>query len=52
MSKTKTPITRREILIGGAAAVAVAGCPFWLLPISPNLQALLRRKNNFEEKLT
>jgi non-heme chloroperoxidase len=27
MSKTKTPITRREILIGGAAAVAVAGLP-------------------------
>jgi len=27
MSKTKTPITRREILIGGAAAVAVAGFP-------------------------
>src|SRR5579859_2329781 len=25
MSKTKTPITRREVLIGGAAAVAVAG---------------------------
>jgi pimeloyl-ACP methyl ester carboxylesterase len=28
------------------------GCPFWLLPISPNLQALLRCKNNFEEKLS
>src|ERR1700734_3435445 len=27
MSKTKTPITRREILIGGTAAVAVAGFP-------------------------
>src|SRR5580698_300117 len=27
MSKTKTLITRREILIGGAAAVAVAGLP-------------------------
>ena len=25
MSKTKTPISRREILIGGAAAVAVRG---------------------------
>jgi non-heme chloroperoxidase len=27
MIKTKTPISRREILIGGAAAVAVAGFP-------------------------
>src|SRR6202789_403578 len=27
MSKTKTPITRREVLIGGAAAVAVSGFP-------------------------
>jgi hypothetical protein len=52
MSKTKTPITRREILIGGAAAVAVAGFPLPLLPVNPNLQALLRRRNDFEEKLT
>lgn len=52
MSKTKTLITSREILIGGASAVAVAGLPFRLLPISPDLPALLRSKNNFEEKLT
>src|SRR5580658_3323439 len=36
MSKTKTPITRREILIGGAAAVAVAGFPLSAAIGQPN----------------
>jgi hypothetical protein len=28
------------------------GFRFRLLPVNPNLQALLRRRNHFEEKLT
>ena len=52
MSTSKTPISRREILIGGAATVAVVGFPFRLLPVNPNPKALPRRRNNFEEKLT
>jgi hypothetical protein len=51
MSETKTPITRREILVGGAAAVAVAGFPSWPLPTNPNLRALLRLRNKSEEKV-
>jgi hypothetical protein len=28
MNKSTRPVSRREVLIGGAAAVVVAGCPF------------------------
>ena len=38
MSTSKTPISRREILIGGAATVAVVALP--------------RRRNKFKEKPT
>ena len=52
MSKSITPISRREVLIGGAAAVASQSFPFRLLSVNLILQALLRRKNKLEEKLT
>jgi len=52
MSKTKTPITRRGILMSAAPRWQLRGFPFWLLPTNPNLPALLRRNNNSEEKLT
>jgi hypothetical protein len=52
MSKTKTPITRREILIGGAAAVAVAGFPLQAAAGQPKPASALRRRNKFEERLT
>jgi hypothetical protein len=51
MSKSITPISCREVLIGGAA-VAPRGFPFRLLPVNPNPRALPRRRNNFEETLT
>ena len=53
MSKSKTPISRREVLIGGAATVAVAGLS---LPAAAGQHqpagASARRRNKFEEKLT
>jgi non-heme chloroperoxidase len=41
MKKSKTPISRREILIGGAAAVAVAGFPVPAAVGQPNLVGAL-----------
>ena len=52
MSKTKTPITRREILIGGAAAVAVAGLPALAAADQPTPAGAPAPQNNCEEELT
>lgn len=52
MSKTKTPITRREILIGGAAAMAVARLPVLAAADQPKPAGAQRRKNSFKEKHT
>jgi len=53
MSKSKTPpISRREVLIGGAATVAVVGLPFRLLPGNPNPRALPRHRNKMKETFT
>ena len=48
MSKTKTPITRREILIGGAAAVAVAGLPLPAAARQPETAGALAPRKQFK----
>ena len=52
MIKTNTDISRREILIGCAATMAVAGFPFKLLPVNPSPQASSRCRNKFKESFT
>jgi hypothetical protein len=52
MSKTKTPITRREILIGGAAAVAVDGLAALAAADQPTPAGAPAPQNNCEEELT
>jgi hypothetical protein len=53
MINAKTPISRREILIGCAATMAQSrDFPSGLLPVNPNPRALLRRRNKFKETFT
>lgn len=52
MSKTKTLITRREILIGGASPVAIAGLLVLAAADQPKPAGAPGQQNNFEEKLT
>jgi hypothetical protein len=51
VSKPTIPISRRKVLIGAAAAMAVAGLPLPALPVNPKLRALPRRRNNLKEEL-
>lgn len=45
MSKTKRPITRREVLVSGAAALAVAGLPVLATADQPKTTGALAPKN-------
>jgi hypothetical protein len=51
VKKSMTHISRRDVLIGGAVAVAVGGSPSRLLPLNPSLQALQHRKNKLGERI-
>ena len=50
MKKSKTPISRREILIGGVAAVVVAGFPVPAAVGQPNVVGALAPEKQLEER--
>jgi hypothetical protein len=52
MSKSITPISRREILIGGASAVAVAGFLLLAAAGQPNPASAVAPQKQFQEKFT
>ena len=51
MSNLITPISRRDVLIGGAAVVAATGIPLTVFAGQSKLRALLLRRDKIKEKL-
>jgi len=51
MSNSTTPMSRRQILIGGAAVVGVTGLSITTFASQPSLRVLSLRREKIKEKL-